>query len=216
MKPLLPSVRESLEQAAERFASALPGSPAESYLRGRGLDPAWARVAFRLGYVADNTVPGFERFAGRLAIPNLCAAGHPVGFKFRDLNPDSDFKYDMPTGQQQRIFNLRALVTDDDTIAVTEGEMDTIALGSLGVASVAVPGVHNWNKRRHWRLFEGFRRVVLIRDNDEAGGELAKKMLDTDLPVVVVAPPGAHKDVNDALVAGLGDELVRLVNGASR
>jgi DNA primase len=170
---------------------------------------------FRIGYVADNTTPGFERFAGRVAIPNLCAAGHVVGIKFREIPPaDSGKKYDAPAGQQNRLFNLRALNTPSDYIALTEGEIDAISLVQLGVPAVAVPGAQAWNKARHWRLFEGYRRIVLFRDNDDAGSELVKKVLESDLPVLVVNPPHGVKDANEALVAGFGDELVNLVKGA--
>lgn len=215
MKPLPSSRRESLERAVLTFQAHLAaGGPAAEYVyQERGIAPAWARD-FRLGYVADDTVPGFEWLQGRLAIPNICASGHVVGIKFRDLTGHSDMKYAQPAGQANRVFNTRALVTDADSIAVTEGEIDAIVLTMLGVPAVGIPGTDGWKKGRTWRLFEGFRRVVLIRDGDEAGGVLEKQMLATDLPVHVVRPPHGVKDVNDAYLAGYGDELVELVNGA--
>lgn len=215
VKPLAPSLRESLEMATRTFEAALAGGPAEAYLAGRGISPD-TRTHFRLGFVATDDTPGFERFQGRLAIPNICATGHVVGIKFRDLSGNDRMKYDQPAGQQARLFNTRALVTDADSIVVTEGEMDAISCHVLGIPAVAVPGASSWNERRHWRLFEGFRRVVLFRDNDDAGSELVKKVLASDLPVHVLSPPQHLKDINEALVAGLGDEVVRLVNGASK
>lgn len=186
------------------------------YLAGRGVNEATASD-FRLGYVATDDVPGFERFEGKLAIPNICAAGTVVGVKFRDISGDDSHKYDQPAGQQLRMFNLRALAVESEFIAITEGEIDCITLNQLGVPAVSVSsGANSWNERRHWRLFEGYSRVVLFRDNDEAGGELAKKVLGTDLPVQVVAPPGRFKDINEAHVAGHGDQLVRLVTGEQK
>lgn len=216
MKPLQVSVRESLDAAVTIFQTHLAaGGPAAEYLTVRAIDPEWAREHYRLGYVADSTVPGFERFVGRLAIPNICASGHVVGIKFRELPPeDSGRKYDGQAGEQKRLFNTRALLTDGDVIAITEGEIDAISLGVLGIPAVSVPsGANSWNRHRHWRLFEGFRRVVVFRDNDAGGDQLLKAIMESDLPVIAVNPPNGLNDVNEALVAGLGDELVSLVNG---
>lgn len=215
MKPLQPSQRDSLESAALAFEVALAGGPAVEYLESRAISPATARE-FRLGYVATDDTPGFERFQGRLAIPNICASGHVVGIKFRDLSGDDARKYDQPAGQQPRLFNTRALVTDADAIVITEGEMDTITLGQLGVPAVAVPGANNWIEERHWRLFEGFRRVVLFRDNDDAGNELVKKVLKSDLPCHVIGAPHGCKDVSEAHMAGYDTEIVALVEGAKK
>lgn len=212
MKPLPPSVRESVEKATATFHAALMegGAPrAVEYLAGRGIDPSTAE-RFRLGYVATPE-PGFERFVGRVAIPNFCAAGHVVGIKFRAIPPDdlnTDRKYDqldVPT----RLFNLRALTEAGDVIWVTEGEIDAITLSMLGAPAVAVPGANNW-KRHHARILEGFDRVVLIRDDDDAGLDLAKKIGATDLPLLTVRPPRGFKDVNAAYV-GARDELEKLI-----
>lgn len=214
MKPLLPSVRDSLELAAATFERELAEAgarPAVEYLVGRGIDRSTAE-SFRLGYVATADVPGFERFVGRLAIPNICAAGHVVGFKFRALPPedaDTDRKYDgldMPV----RLFNLRALNDAEDVIWVTEGEIDAISLSMLGAPTVAVPGANNW-KKHHARILEGFDRVVLVRDDDDAGLDLAKKIGATDLPLLTVRPPRGYKDVNAALAAGARDQLEELI-----
>jgi len=217
MRPLQYSVRESLDAAVTIFQTHLAaGGPGALYLESRAIDPEWARGRYRLGFVADSTVPGFERFVGRLAIPNLCASGHVVGIKFRELPPEtSDRKYDGQAGEKKRLFNTRALLTEGDVIAITEGELDAISLGSLGVPAVSVPsGASSWDERRHWRLFEGFRRVVVFRDSGVGGDLLPKAILESDLPVIVVSPPQGLGDVNEALVAGLGDDLVRLATGA--
>src|SRR5687767_9119586 len=77
MTSLVPSnsTRESLEAACRTYEEAMPGSPAEVYLKGRGLDPtSKALASFRLGYV-DSPVVGHEQYRGRLAIPYLTASG---------------------------------------------------------------------------------------------------------------------------------------------
>lgn len=214
LRPLFPSQKETLTQAALAFHAALPGGQAEQYLRDRGIDPdSEEATGFRLGEVPAD-YPGFERFAGRLAIPNLNANGGVVGLKFRALGEESP-KYDQPDGQVGRLYNLRALPLADDWIALTEGELDTVSLGILGIPALGVPGVNGW-KAHHPLLLEGFRRIVLVRDADEAGGLLVATLMKSSLDVAVVRPPHGFKDVNEALAAGEGEEMRHIITEAAR
>lgn len=221
MKPLPSSQRASLEAATVAFREALrtpAGAQGVEYLRGRGIDldsPEGGAVAekFRLGFVATDDVPGFERFVGRLAIPNICASGHVVHMKFRALG-DEEPKYDS-LSLPSRLFNLQALNEADSVLYVTEGEVDAISLGLLGAPAVAIPGASSW-KRHHVRVLDGFERIVLVQDDDEAGADLADRLRHTDLPVHVVRPPKGHKDVNSALAAGRADDLLELLERTSR
>lgn len=189
----------------------MPGSPAAEYVvQARGINPHIG-ARFRLGYVPAG-VPGWERFAGRLAVPNLCAAGHVVGIKFRDLTGNSDSKYDQPAAQQSRLYNLRCLAENGSLIVITEGELDAIAVTQLGFPAIGVPGASAW-KRRHALLIEGYERVVIVADADKAGRDMAKKITEGNLPVAVVEPPGGCKDANEALIEGFGDELAHLIRG---
>ena len=210
MRPLDASTKAALERAVRAFEAAMPGSPGEEYAAGRGFDHAIQRD-FRLGYVPVG-VNGFERFAGRLAIPNICAAGHVVGLKFRALDDHTEPKYDKPAGMSNRLFNLRALNLPQMGIALTEGEGDCIAVASLGFAAVGIQGANSW-KRRHAALFEGYNRVVMVSDADEKGADLAKKVADSELNLTIIEPPGGCKDANEAIVKGFGDQLARLIKG---
>ena len=211
MKPLQPAVRRSLESATALFEAAMPGSPAAEYVvQERGINPHIG-ARFRLGYVPAG-VSGWERFGGRLSVPNLCASGHVVGIKFRDLTGTSESKYDQPSAQQSRLFNLRCLAEISSLVVITEGELDAIAVSQLGFPAIGVPGASAW-KRRHALLVEGYDRVVVIADADKAGRDMAKKIMEGNIPVTVVEPPGGCKDANEALVAGLGNELADLIRG---
>ena len=217
MRPLQASVLESLEKATSLFHDALRqggGGPAVEYLARRGIDPASPEGGavvdkFRLGYVATDDVPGFERFAGRLAIPNICASGHVVHMKFRALDPDDDRKYDA-VSLPQRLFNLRALNEAGPVLWLTEGELDAITLELLGVPAVAIPGSNNWQPH-HARVLEGFERLVLIQDDDDAGENLADRLRSTELPLLVAKPPAPHKDINAAFAAGDVERLRELI-----
>lgn len=215
MRPLTESQKKLLEQAGGVFEEELVGGPAEQYLEGRGIGPDLC-AKHRLGYVSADTAPPWaRRFAGRLAIPNLSHDGHIVGFKFRALDPDTTPKYDQPAGQVARLFNLRALADPaSDTVVLTEGEIDAITLTGYGLPAVGVPGANAW-KRHHWRLFEGFPRVVLVQDADSAGDALVKALRGTPLDTVVVYPPEGTEDVNDAHMQGRGDELVAMIHGST-
>lgn len=212
MKPLSSTQRTALERVASKYAEALGGSPAAEYLEGRGIGLAsGVPERYGLGYVAEE-IPGFERFVGMVSIPNYCASGHVVGIKFRSLDPEAKQRYDQPHGQQSRLFNLRALNTAADWIVLTEGEFDAMVVEQLlgDVGASAAPGTNTW-KRHHAKIFEGYRRVVVLRDNDSAGSTLVGEILRTDLDVVVVAPPHGAKDANEALLAGYGDDLAEIL-----
>lgn len=208
MRPLSLSQRSSLESVVQTCVRNLPSSPAAEYLKGRGFDRATAD-RHRLGYMQD-AHPGFETGHGRLVIPNICAAGHVVGVKFRALDDETEPKYTGPP-MPSRLFNLAALNTPSTLIVLTEGELDAVSLTQLGLPAVGIPGAKAW-KPHHYRVFESYERVVLVQDDDQAGNDLAKKLLSTDLPVTVVRPAGV-KDVNAALIAGLGDQLVAAIKG---
>ena len=95
-------------RAADAYHEAMPGSPAEDYLRKRGLSEGIQQ--FKLGYV-DVVAPGHEdRFRGTLSIPYFTPSG-VVAYKFRRLASDDLPKYDSPSGQRQHLFNVCLLYT---------------------------------------------------------------------------------------------------------
>lgn len=198
-----------MESATATYERMLPSSPAAAYLAGRAIDRPTAE-RFRLGYVED-PLPGHEHLAGRLWIPNLCAAGHPVGGKARSITSDSGAKYLGLTGLEARLFNLAALNEFSPVIVLTEGEIDAITVTMLGFPAVAIPGAQTW-RDHHVRLFEEYDEVIVVEDADGTGAALAEKIARTDLPVRVVHPPGG-KDVNECVTLGLAETLVQAIRG---
>lgn len=213
MKPQSRQASSSLQQAAAVFAAAVNAPEAQTYLASRGISEHTAHRQ-QLGYVAPgtNTPPGFERFTGRLAIPNLCATGKVVGIKFRAItDTDNAGKYDQLAGAETRLFNLNALNRAGNVLALCEGEFDTLTLEELGIPAVGIPGANSW-KPHYWRCLEGVERVVMFVDQDDPGRALLKKV-QADLEVVPLAPPSGFHDVNDAVLAGHGDRIRELVFG---
>lgn len=178
---------------------------AGAYLSGRGITPEVAE-AFRLGYVAD-PLPGDEDYAGRLAVPYLTPAG-VVDIRYRALLEGQTPKYLSRPAAPTRMFNVQALLTDSDVIAVCEGEIDTIIMHALvGVPAVGIPGANNF--KDHYRLLlEDFERVVVMCDGDQAGREFGKKLAgECGNATVVHLPDGS--DVNDFYLSDGPDAIRR-------
>jgi len=192
--------KQLLTEAAERYYLNLTPQ-ALSYLEARGITEAIA-AKYLLGSVVEPSA-GHEHSVGRLSIPYLTPTG-VVGMKFRTID-DGTPKYLYPTGQKVGLFNVNDLHIYSDTIAICEGEIDTIVLaGIVGIPSVGVAGVSQW---KPWfpKLFEGYSKVLIFADNDvkedgrNPGQELAKRIKeDLDKATVVMLPD--NQDVNEVFL----------------
>lgn len=205
--PKLSDVQKKfLENATSQYRESLPGSPAEEYLASRGFQPGDTAVGkFRLGYVAD-PLPGHEMYRGMLAIPYLRRS--PDGFwtvvtmRFRCIQPGCEHpthgKYMSSPGDPPRLFNTLALIDNDDTIAITEGEIDAISATISGIPAVGVAGVETW-KDHFTEPFLGYETVFVLADGDEPGMKFAHN-LSKKLPNVKIIPMSPGEDVNSEFV----------------
>lgn len=218
LRPVSSQLKEALRLATERFAGALPGSPGEEYLQGRRIGPR-AAERLRLGYVSlDDPPEGWERYAGRLAIPYLNVKGDPVWLKFRatpETRPNHKGeidKYAQEPGGGTRLYNTIALSASGDTLCLVEGEFDAITLTALGLPAVGIPGAKSW---KEWfpKALEGWPRTVMFYDDDEPGRNLVK-LVKKGIPDIIPLPaPGGHHDVGEAYEAGLGEAIVAAAHG---
>jgi len=183
------------------------------YLQRRGIDLDIAR-AFRLGNVSEPEV-GHESARGRLSIPYLTPTGI-VALKFRCVADHTcdEFghsKYTAPKGQKVRLYNVSALGAESDYVGITEGELDAIVLSAYcGIPATGVPGAGMWKANRHWpRMYSGVRRVLVFRDPDSAGEELASRICESLTQARVVELPG---DVNEVFL-DKGPEAIRTMAG---
>jgi len=189
--------RNLLTEAAEKYCNSLTPQAA-SYLEARGITAEVAHT-FRLGSVVEPSA-GHEHAVGRLSIPYLTPAG-VVGIKFRSID-DTTPKYLWPSGQKIGLYNVLDLHRYSDTIAICEGEIDTIvASGIVGIPAVGVAGVSQW---KPWfpKLFESYTRILIFADNDvkedgtNPGQELARRIKeDLDKATIIHLPP--NMDVNE-------------------
>ena len=135
-----------LEKATSHYEKHLP--LAEEYLAQRGISLGTAEK-IRLGVVVD-PLAGQEQFINRLTIPYLTPTG-VVDVRFRSMGPEEP-KYMGMAGTSTRLYNVNALHTAGNFIAVCEGEIDAITLSySCGIPAVGVPGANAW-KRHYGRL----------------------------------------------------------------
>lgn len=204
MARLSKSQRELLARATENYERSL--SEALPYLASRGITEETARM-FRLGFVA-NPETGHELYQGKLAIPYLTPAG-VVDIRFRSLNSDSGPKYLSRPGATTHIYNITALNKDTNMLVVCEGEIDTIIATQVGFTAVGLPGANNW-KPYYSRVLDGWDKIMLFCDGDNAGREMAKNIsreLDNVFPVFMPD----NQDVNDVFLSEGADGLRKRV-----
>jgi len=173
------------------------------YLAGRGLD-AETVASSRFGQ-ACVPLNGHEYLQGRLVIPYIGPKGNIYNLRFRCMEHEDckaegcNAKYMSLPGYPSRVYNVRALVSADDSIHVTEGELDAVTLGACGLSAVGVPGVENMPA--HFpRMLAGFSDVTLWADADEAGRRFAGTFTKAVPNARVMALP-AGEDVNSFFVA---------------
>ena len=217
-QPLSDSRREMLEEAVAGYETALAADDtAVRYLLDRGIDETVARTS-RLGVVAD-PAPGHESRRGRLAIPYLHHTGYPLTIRFRCLENHSCREVGCPKylpidGDPVRMFSTGSLMQAQDTLHVTEGELDALVLNKVGLPAVGVPGANNWAS--HFRvLLLGFSRVWVWGDGDTAGAEFVNKVCASLRQAKGVrVPRGA--DVTDLYLQGGEAALFELIDQKGR
>lgn len=98
-------------------------------------------------------------------------------------------------GSQTRLYNVNALLSAGDIIAVTEGEIDAITLNyKCGIPSIGVPGANSW-KKHYSRILQDFEKVYIFADGDQAGSEFARKVAQEVQGVTIINLPEGQ-DVN--------------------
>lgn len=194
----------ALEAATAGYEADL-GQVAD-YLTGRGITRDMA-VTFRLGYVAT-PAPGHEPYAGRLAIPYITPAG-VVDIRFRAVVDTEGAKYLSRPGAQPTLFNVGAFFRPSMTVAICEGELDTVVMDTVsGVPAVGCPGVQLW-KPYYNRLFADH-RVLVMCDGDDAGRDFGKRLAREVDGAVPIHLPDGH-DVNSLFQAGGADAVRALL-----
>lgn len=162
---------------------------------------------FQLGAVVHPDVLD-EDARGMISIPYNTPNG-PVALRFRrPPQRENGPKYWQPANSDLTIFNTPAFFASEETIAITEGEMDCMTLVQAGIPAVGIPGASAW-KGHYELLFEGYNSVLICADNDDTGAGrkfAAKIAARVPGPRVVLLPEG--HDVN-SYYAEFGRQALR-------
>ena len=180
------------------------------YLSDHGIGNKYIAEKYKLGVVI-NPLPGDERFTGWLAIPYQTSRGVKA-IRFRNLTPGDKPKFGQHAGQPVRLYNTAAYFAGGRTIGVAEGEPDAIvATEVLGLPTLGIPGAEMWTAHKGvWApLFKNYQHVLILRDGDKAGQDLADAVSATlKLKARVINMP-AEEDVSSMVVTGRAEELIK-------
>jgi hypothetical protein len=160
-KPLQPALT-GLDDLLAGYQEALPGSPAEDYLRSRGI-PLDLAERYGAGYAAPGTWPNRDCPGGRVVFPHTAPDGTLINLYGRAIHPDTPkpLWHDHLRGDKA-LFNAAALA-GSAPLFVCEGAFDALSLLAAGAPSaVAVFGLAGWN----WELVDRAREIVLAFDAD--------------------------------------------------
>jgi DNA-binding transcriptional ArsR family regulator len=209
------AVREALEQLADiQPATARPIAPRRRQQQQPASDaPEMAQRLrnFGIAELADAKQLDAEKLIawhvrelpdGGIEILYLTREGelHAVQYRYA-LEGDNRFKWrkdDTPI-----LYGLWRLGewTGSDTLYLCEGTSDTWTLWHADLPALGIPSASTW-REEWWREVEGFERIVLIPDADDAGAGLAQKLAETcpdhlQERVYVLHLPEGVKDANE-------------------
>jgi DNA primase len=145
----------------------------------------------------DNPLPGHEGYKGKLVIPYITPSG-VVDLRFRSIHGE-DPKYIGLPGAKTTMFNAQAVLTAEQYICVTEGEIDCVTVSvKTNHPAVGIPGANNW-KPYYTKILDDFEVVIVLADGDTPGLEFGKKISRELNNVNIVQMPEGH-DVNSIVI----------------
>ena len=182
-----------------KAAAAYPGSPAQAYLRQRGISDELA-ARFRLGYDPAYRVGGGKSWQV-LIIPT-----EPGSCVARNIDPAAEDKERYRNKGASQIFNAQALYSAGKPVFITEGEIDALSIIEAGGDATGLGSKDNAGKLLSLlKQQPPARPLIIALDNDKPGQEAAKVLIDgltaQGISFYPYNPYGDLKDANAALVA---------------
>lgn len=164
---------------------ALESPRAMRYYTGRLITEASVRK-FDLGYSEKQDM---------LTIPVASPEGVSVGFVGRSVE-GKDFKNTPGLPKSKVLFNLHRVKTANK-VYVVESSFDAIRLDQCGFPAVATLGANVSNFQTDL-LQKYFNDIIVIADNDEAGGNMKDKIIEKlGSRVSVIKIDKQYKDIGD-------------------
>lgn len=165
--------------------AALEAPRAARYYQGRMITKESVRK-FQLGYSETQDM---------VTIPVHTPDGMCVGFVGRSIE-GKEFKNTPKLPKSKVLFNLHRVKTSR-TVYVVESSFDAIRLDQCGMPAVATLGA-SVNGTQIELLQKYFNDVIVIADNDEAGGNMKDKLVDKlGSRVTVLQLDKQYKDIGD-------------------
>lgn len=138
---------------------------------------------------------GFSEKQDMVTIPVHSPDGVPVGFVGRSIE-GKEFKNTPGLPKAKTLFNLHRVKTSSK-VYVVESSFDAIRLDQCGFAAVATLGANVSNFQTDL-LQKYFNNIIVIADNDEAGGNMKDKIIERlGSRVSVVQLDKQYKDIGD-------------------
>ena len=164
---------------------ALESSRAMRYYNGRLITEASVNK-FDLGYSERQDM---------VTIPVHSPDGLSIGFVGRSVE-GKDFKNTPGLPKSKTLFNLHRVKTAD-RVYVVESSFDAIRLDQVGMPAVATLGSNVSNFQTDL-LQKYFNNIYVVADNDEAGGNMKKKLIERlGSRVSVITLDKQYKDIGD-------------------
>jgi DNA primase len=145
---------------------------------------------------------GYSEKQDMVTIPVHSPDGMEIGFVGRSVE-GKDFKNTPGMPKSKVLFNLHR-VKSSNKVYVVESSFDAIRLDQCGFAAVATLGANVSNYQTDL-LQKYFNSVIVIADNDEAGGNMKDRIAERLGPrVTVIKLDKQYKDIGD-----MDDDAIR-------
>ncbi len=145
---------------------------------------------------------GYSEKRDMVTIPVHSPDGMPVGFVGRSVE-GKEFKNTPKLPKSKVLFNLHR-TKSSSKIYVVESSFDVIRLDQIGFPAVATLGANVSNIQIEL-LRKYFNNIIIIADNDEAGGNMKERAIERlGSRVSVLQLDNKYKDIGD-----MDDEAIR-------
>ena len=167
------------------YNNLLSSERAKDYFKYRKLETlSWSK--FSLGYSEKQDM---------VTVPVHSPDGIPVGFVGRSIE-GKEFKNTPGLPKAKTLFNLHRVKTAD-RVYVVESSFDAIRLDQVGFPAIATLGANVSNIQIEL-LQKYFNNIIVIADNDEAGGNMKTKIIEKlGSRVSVIKLDKQYKDIGD-------------------
>ncbi len=172
-------------QVKKLHLQAMDSPRATTYFNGRKINKE-SMIKFNLGFS--------ENF-DMVTVPVHSPDGMLLGFVGRSIE-GKEFKNTPGLPKSKTLFNINRVKTAEQ-VYVVESSFDAIRLDQVGLSAVATLGA-NVSGMQIELLQKYFNNIIVIADNDEAGGNMKNRLLEKlGSRVSVIQLDNKYKDIGD-------------------